>query len=109
MKRAEEAGRRAGEALQSEKRLNEAKNRFIFNLSHDIRTPMNAVIGYAGLAARHLDDPKAAAGRLERVTMAARHMLALIGGLLELAEADGGGHAPQRGAAGALARRGRCR
>ncbi len=90
MKRAEEAGRRAGEALQSEKRLNEAKNRFIFNLSHDIRTPMNAVIGYAGLAARHLDDPKAAAGRLERVTMAARHMLALIGGLLELAEADGG-------------------
>jgi len=80
MKRAEEAGRRAGEALQSEKRLNEAKNRFIFNLSHDIRTPMNAVIGYAGLAARHLDDPKAAA----------RHMLALIDGLLELAEADGG-------------------
>ena len=92
---AEEEARRAEEALACEKRLNEAKNAFIFNLSHDIRTPMNAILGYAELARRHLDAPQIAGEHLDRVAVAGKHLLALIDDLLELSELDARGVHPK--------------
>ncbi|MBQ7456748.1 MAG: response regulator [Desulfovibrio sp.] len=84
----EEEIKRAEEALQSEKLLNQAKNTFIFNLSHDIRTPMNAIVGYIGMAMRHKENAKEVASSLERASSAANHLLILLDELLELAELD---------------------
>lgn len=44
-------------AAEKAESANHAKSTFLFNMSHDIRTPMNAIIGYADLASRHSDDP----------------------------------------------------
>ena len=43
-------------AVEKAESANNAKSTFLFNMSHDIRTPMNAIIGYANLASRHIDD-----------------------------------------------------
>ena len=51
-------------AAENAESANRAKSTFLFNMSHDIRTPMNAIIGYADLASRHLDDP----AKLEKIT-----------------------------------------
>ncbi len=87
-KLAEDEARRVAEALLVEKRLSEAKNAFIFNLSHDIRTPMNAILGYAELARKHLAVPAQAEAHLDKVITAGQYLLALIDDLLELSELD---------------------
>lgn len=94
-KLAENEARRAEEALMCEKRLNEAKNAFIFNLSHDIRTPMNAILGYAELARKHVQDPQKTEAHLDKVVSAGKHLLALIEDLLELSELDAKGVHPR--------------
>ena len=76
--------------LEKERHVNEVKSSFLFNISHDIRTPMNAIMGFTDLAKRHIGDPEALAGHLEKVEEASRHMLSLIDSLLELSEADSG-------------------
>ncbi|MBR4742454.1 MAG: PAS domain-containing sensor histidine kinase, partial [Desulfovibrio sp.] len=87
-KMAEEEAKLAEQALGCEKRLNQAKNAFIFNLSHDIRTPMNAILGYAELVRKHLTEPEVASQHLGKVITAGHHLLALIDDLLELSELD---------------------
>lgn len=94
-KLAEDEARRIGEALLCEKRVNESKNAFIFNLSHDIRTPMNAILGYAELARTHLDDAAVARDHLDKVIIAGKHLLTLIDDLLELSELDANGVHPR--------------
>ncbi len=88
MKLAEKEIHRATEELENVKNLNRAKNTFIFNLSHDIRTPMNAILGYIGLARRHNTEAALVEEHLEKADSAGRHMLSLIDELLELAEVD---------------------
>ena len=94
-KLAENEARRAEEALLSEKRLNESKNVFIFNLSHDVRTPMNAILGYAELARKDANEPEKVKEYLGRVVKAGKHLLAILDDLLELSELDAGGVHPK--------------
>ncbi|MBQ7608253.1 MAG: response regulator [Desulfovibrionaceae bacterium] len=88
VKLAEKEAHRAAEELANAKNLNKAKNAFIFNLSHDIRTPMNAILGYIDLARRHKNEAAAVEEHLEKANRAGIHMLTLIDELLELAEVD---------------------
>lgn len=70
--------------LDREKRANEVKSSFLFSISHDIRTPMNAITGFTALAKSHMDDPKLLAEFLGNVEEASGHLLKLIDNLLEM-------------------------
>ena len=73
-------------ALEQEKRANEIKSSFLFNISHDIRTPMNAIMGFTELAKRHISEPERLKDYLAKVDESNRHMLALIDDLLEMSQ-----------------------
>ncbi len=77
-------------ALEQEKHANEAKSAFLFSISHDIRTPMNAIMGFTDLAKRHMDDPALLRDYLGKVDEANHHLLALIDDLLEMSRLDYG-------------------
>ena len=72
--------------LEQEKRANEIKSAFLFNISHDIRTPMNAIMGFTDLARRHIREPERLQGYLVKVSESNSHMLALIDDLLEMSQ-----------------------
>ena len=76
--------------LEREKQVHEAKNAFLFNISHDIRTPMNAIVGYTDLARRHIDEPDRLRDYLDKVHESNYHMLTLIDDLLEMSQIDSG-------------------
>lgn len=76
--------------LEREKRANEIKSSFLFNISHDIRTPMNAIMGFTDLAGRHVKEPELLKKYLEKVKESNQHMLALIDDLLEMSRIDYG-------------------
>lgn len=66
-----------------------AKSRFLFNMSHDIRTPMNAIIGYTQLALKERSDDKVH-DYLEKIDMSSGHLLALINDILEMSRIENG-------------------
>ena len=70
--------------LDRERRSNEIKSSFLFSVSHDIRTPMNAITGFTALAKSHMDDPELLAEFLGNVEEASGHLLALIDNLIEM-------------------------
>lgn len=72
------------DALQQAKLAGEARNTFLSNMSHDIRTPMNAIVGFTHLARRHLDDRKQLERDLERISEASGRLLRLVNDVLEL-------------------------
>ena len=74
-------------AIQAEN-ANEAKTRFLFNMSHDIRTPMNAIIGYAELGEKHLKEPTILEDYFEKILLCGKKMLHLIDNILELARIE---------------------
>ena len=76
--------------LEREKHANEIKSSFLFNISHDIRTPMNAIVGFSDLAKRHLDDPDRLRDYLDKVDESSRQLLALIDDLLEMSKIEYG-------------------
>ncbi|MBR1865253.1 MAG: response regulator [Lachnospiraceae bacterium] len=76
--------------LQKEKHANEIKSSFLFNISHDIRTPMNAIKGFTDLALMHLEEPEKVRDYLGKVDESNRHLLALIDDLLEMSRLDYG-------------------
>ncbi len=67
-----------------------AKSRFLSNMSHDIRTPMNAIIGMTGLARRHMDDPVYVDGCLSKVEVASRYLLSIINDVLDMSRIESG-------------------
>jgi len=81
--------RRLAEALQEANRANEAKTVFFSNMSHDIRTPMNAIIGFADLA-RRSDDPELVRQYLDKIAASGDHLLALINDVLEMSRIESG-------------------
>ena len=76
--------------LQREKDANEVKSTFFFNLSHDIRTPMNAIMGFTDLAKRHIKESAKLKDALQKVDESSRHLLSLIDDLLEMSQIDYG-------------------
>ncbi|MBQ2091982.1 MAG: hypothetical protein II473_02195, partial [Clostridia bacterium] len=79
------------EALSHTEDANEAKTAFLFNMSHDIRTPMNAVLGFATLAKKKLeDDPETAKGYLDKIELSGQHMLTLLNDVLDMASIEAG-------------------
>lgn len=78
------------EALAQAENANKSKTTFLFNMSHDIRTPMNAIIGFTSMAKKHLDDPKRASEYLNKVDMSSQHMLHIVNDILDMARIDSG-------------------
>ena len=66
-----------------------AKSQFLFNMSHDIRTPMNAIIGYTNLA-RKCDEPAEVLEYLDKIENSSQHLLALINDILEMSRIESG-------------------
>ena len=75
-------------AAEKAESANHAKSTFLFNMSHDIRTPMNAIIGYADLASRHSDDPAKLKKYMENIQVCGQNLLMLLNNVLDLARIE---------------------
>ena len=77
-------------AAQEAQAASEAKSRFLFNMSHDIRTPMNAIIGYAELLEKHIDEKDRVHNYVDKIRSSSSFLLALINYVLEMARIESG-------------------
>ena len=77
-------------AVQRETKANLAKREFLFNMSHDIRTPMNAIIGFAALAQTHIDDRGQVEDYLKKISVSSQHLLSLINDVLDMSRIESG-------------------
>lgn len=78
------------EAAKRAQAASDAKSRFLFNMSHDIRTPMNAIIGFSDLLEKHLDDKERVAEYIGKIRSASEMLLSLINYVLEMARIESG-------------------
>ncbi|MCC8057998.1 response regulator [Cloacibacillus sp.] len=78
------------EALRSAQNANAAKSQFLFNISHDIRTPMNAIIGMTAIATTHIDEPAKVMNCLGKITASSKHLLSLINDVLDMSKIENG-------------------
>lgn len=78
------------EAKRSAERANEAKSEFLSNMSHDIRTPMNAIVGMTAIASANIDNTKQVENCLKKITLSSRHLLGLINDILDMAKIESG-------------------
>lgn len=76
--------------MESRKRENQAKSAFLANMSHDMRTPMNAIIGMTAIAGSHADEPDTVKDCLKKITLSSRHLLGLINDILDMARIESG-------------------
>ena len=76
--------------LEIAKASSAAKTAFLFNMSHDIRTPMNAIIGFTELLSKHLDDPELARSYIGKIQASNEFLLSLINNVLEMARIESG-------------------
>ncbi len=89
--RAEEERRKAlQDALAAAEHANRAKTTFLNSMSHDIRTPMNAIIGFTALAAAHIDNKKQVADYLGKISVSSEHLLSLINDVLDMSRIESG-------------------
>ncbi len=79
------------EALNMAQTANKAKSAFLSNVSHDIRTPMNAIIGFIPLLQEEADNPEHVREYTQRISDASRHLLGLINDVLDMSQIEGGG------------------
>ena len=77
-------------ALASAEHANASKTTFLNNMSHDIRTPMNAIIGFTALAASHIDNPEAVRDYLSKISTSSNHLLSLINDVLDMSRIESG-------------------
>lgn len=90
-KRIEIASRKTlKEAFYAAERANKAKTEFLSNMSHDIRTPMNAIVGLTALAGANIDNQERVIECLSKITKSSRHLLALINEVLDMARIESG-------------------
>ena len=78
------------DALASAQHANRAKTTFLNNMSHDIRTPMNAIIGFTSLAATHIDKPEQVQDYLAKIQTASSHLMSLINDVLDMSRIESG-------------------
>ena len=76
-------------AMEAES-ANKAKTDFLSTMSHDIRTPMNAIIGLTAIAEKNLDDPEAVGENLRKIRLAGNHLLTLINDILDISKVESG-------------------
>ncbi len=79
-----------GEALDQARKASHAKSIFLANMSHDIRTPMNAVIGYTSLALSKMNQPKHVEGYLKKILDSGKHLISLINDVLDMSYIESG-------------------
>lgn len=77
-------------ALSSAEHASQAKTVFLNNMSHDIRTPMNAVIGFTSLAQSHIDDKEQVRDYLSKIITSSQHLLSLINDVLDMSQIENG-------------------
>ena len=78
------------DALVAAQHANRAKTTFLNNMSHDIRTPMNAIIGFTSLAAAHIDNTEQVQDYLAKITTSSNHLLSLINDVLDMSRIESG-------------------
>ncbi len=78
------------EAYEVANRASKAKTEFLSRMSHDIRTPMNAIIGMTAIAGTHLDDRERVADCLNKITVSSKHLLSLINEVLDMSKIESG-------------------
>lgn len=77
-------------AIAHEAAANRSKREFLFNMSHDIRTPMNAIIGFTSLAAAHIDNKEQVVDYLKKISTSSQHLLSLINDVLDMSRIESG-------------------
>ncbi len=90
LKKLQAANEQAEQARWEAERANQAKSTFLTSMSHDIRTPMNAIVGMTTLAAKHLNNPDYVRNCLSKVTLASDHLLTLINDVLDINKIESG-------------------
>ena len=80
----------AEEAFRIAEEANRAKSSFLSNMSHDIRTPMNAIIGFAALLARDAENPEKVREYTKKITSSSQHLLGLINDILDISKIEAG-------------------
>lgn len=78
------------DALVQAENANRAKSTFLSNMSHDIRTPMNAIIGFTTLAKSHIDEKEQVESHLDKIQSASKHLLNLINDILDMSRIESG-------------------
>lgn len=78
------------DALAQAQHANRAKTTFLSNMSHDIRTPMNAIIGFTGIAASHIDNKERVLDCLTKIASSSNHLLSLINDILDMSRIESG-------------------
>jgi signal transduction histidine kinase/CheY-like chemotaxis protein len=81
---------RLNEAAKEAEAANRAKSDFLSTMSHDIRTPMNAILGLTTIAQRNVDDPAAVKDSLRKIGLASNHLLTLINDILDISKVESG-------------------
>ncbi len=82
--------RQLAEALQAAKIASNSKTTFLSNMSHDIRTPMNAILGFTTLLAKDADDPERVREYTKKITASGQHLLGLINDVLDVSKIESG-------------------
>ena len=82
--------RRLNTALEAAKQASEAKSDFLSRMSHDIRTPMNAIAGMTEIADAHLEDPERVRDCLHKIRLSSHHLLGLINDVLDMSQIESG-------------------
>ena len=86
-----EEARKMAEAAQKEaEHANRAKSEFLSNMSHDIRTPMNAIVGMTAIATANIDDTSQVRHCLKKITLSSKHLLGLINDVLDMSKIESG-------------------
>ena len=85
-----ERTRQLEDALTRAKKASKAKSVFLSNMSHDIRTPMNAIVGFTNLAISHIEEREQVEEYLEKIKSSGDHLLSLINDVLDMSHIESG-------------------